>query len=108
MVIIIKDIVSYFERTLDYLEGVISENQLEDKFADKLDEQRENLDDFRNVMNQYEKDTSTFTSYEAIESDETLNKLMTIHKFLADIEWHISEISELKDEVIKVCSSRRK
>ena len=102
-----KDIVSYFERTLDYLEGVISENQLNDKITDMLDEQRENLEDFKKVMNQYEKDTSTFNSYEAIESDETLNKLMTIHKFLADFEWHISEISELKDEVIKECSSRR-
>lgn len=32
---------------------------------------------------------------------------MKIHKFLADCEWHISEINELKDEIIKVCSSRR-
>ena len=102
-----NDIISYFAKTLDYLEGVLAENQLENEFAEKLCEQKGNLDDFRNLIIQYEKDTLTFNTYEAIESDETLNKLMTIHKFVTDFEWHISEISELKDEVIKICSSKR-
>lgn len=102
-----EDTVSYFERILDYLEGVVSENQLSDKYTEMLDEQIQNLEDFKNVMNQYEKDTLTFNSYEAIGSDETLSKLMIIHKFLTDFEWHISEISDFKDEIIKECSSRR-
>lgn len=99
--------ISYFSKTLDYLEGLITENQLEKEFADQLDDQKENLYDFNNLINQYEKDMLTFDSYEDIDSDETLNKLMKIHKFIADFEWHISELSELKDDVIKVCSSKR-
>ncbi len=95
------------EKTLDYIEGVLSENELIDKFSDKIYEQRENLDDFKKVLNQYTDEILTYTSYEPIGSDETLNKLMTVHKFLADIDWHISEINELKDEVVKLCSSRR-
>lgn len=102
-----KDIISYFSKTLNYLEGVLTENQLDKEFVDKLDEQKKNLDDLRNLINQYEKDMSAFNSYEAIDSNETLDKLMEIHKFITDFEWHISEISELKDEVIKICSSKR-
>lgn len=103
-----KDIISYFSKTLDYLEGVLAENQLENEFTAKLNEQKENLDDFRNLINKFEENISIFDTYEGIDSDETLNKLMMIHKFITDFEWHISEISELKDEVIKICSTTRK
>lgn len=101
------NIVICLEKTLDYIEGVLSENELIDKFTDKLCEQRENLNDFKKMLNQYTDEVLTYTSYEPIESDETLNKLMTVHKFLTDIDWHISEINELKDEVVKLCSSKR-
>lgn len=103
-----NDTILYFSKTLEYLEGVLKESRLENNFAEKLNEQKENLDDFRMLINEFEKDMSTLDTYEAIDSDETLNKLMKIHKFITDFEWHISEISELKDEVIKICSSKRK
>ena len=102
-----NDIIAYFSKILEYLEGVLKESRLENKFAEKLDEQKENLDDFRVLINKFQKDMLTLDTYEAIDSDETLNKLMKIHKFITDFEWHISEISELKDEVIKICSSKR-
>ncbi|WP_113671903.1 hypothetical protein [Vallitalea guaymasensis] len=102
-----KDLISYFSETFNYLEGIIIENQLDKNFENKLNEQKENLEDFRNLINQYEKDMLDFNSFESIGSDETLDKLMKIHKFITDFEWHISEISELKDEVIKICSSKR-
>ena len=102
-----NDIISYFSKILEYFEGVLKENQLESSFAEKLAEQKENLDDFRVLINKFQKDMSKLDTYEAIDNDETLNKLMEIHKFITDFEWHISEISELKDEVIKVCSSKR-
>lgn len=102
-----NDTIYYFSKILEYLECVVKESQLENKFSENFDEQKENLDDFRVLINEFQKDMSTLDNYEAIESDETLNKLMKIHKFLTDFEWHISEFSELKDEVIKICSSKR-
>ncbi|GMQ60352.1 hypothetical protein AN1V17_47520 [Vallitalea sediminicola] len=102
-----KDLISYFSETINYLEGILIENQLDENFENKLNEQKENIEDFGNLMNQYEKDMLAFNSFESIGSDETLDKLMKIHKFITDFEWHISEISELKDEVINICSSKR-
>lgn len=102
-----NDTIYYFSKILEYLECVVKESQLENKFSENFDEQKENLDDFRVLINEFQKDMSTLDTYEAIDSDETLNKLMKIHKFITDFEWYISEISELKDEVIKICSSKR-
>lgn len=102
-----NETISYFSKTLEYLEGVLKKSKLENKFAEKLDEQKENLDDFRVLINKFQKDMLILDTYEAIDSDETLNKLMKIHKFITDFEWYISEISEFKDEVIKICASKR-
>ena len=102
-----KDLISYFSETINYLEGILVENQLDKNLVNKLNEQKENLKDFSNLINEYEKDMLAFNSFESMGSDETLDKLMKIHKFITDFEWYISEISELKDEVIKICSSKR-
>lgn len=101
------DFYSYFSKTLDYLEGLLKKNQLDNEFAIELNEQKENLDNFKLLIFQYQNDLLLLDSYEAIESDETLDKLMIIHKFMTDLEWHISEISDLKDKIIKTCTSKR-
>lgn len=103
-----NDIVSVFKGTLDYLKGLIKENELENVFDEKLNEQIENLVDLENLIIQNEKESVLFNFYAKIDSDETLENLMVIHTFITNFEWHLSEICELKDEVIKVCASKRK
>lgn len=102
-----NNIIFSFSVTFDYLDALIKENKLEKEFSDKLDEQRENLKDLKNLINEYYTDISSYKASESIDSDVTLSKLMRIHKFITDFEWHISEIGELKDEIIKYCPLKR-
>lgn len=101
------DIISGFSMTLDYLNSLIIVNHFESEFSRKIDEQRKNLEDLKQLLKQYDADITNYKMYEAIDSDETLFKLMKIHKFITDFEWHISEIRDLKDEIIKFCSVKR-
>lgn len=102
-----NDIVPAFKATIDYIKGLIIENELEDVLDEKLNEQIENLVELEKIIIQYEKDISLFDFEEKINSDVTLENLLIIHTFITDFEWHLSEICELKDEVIEICSSKR-
>lgn len=55
-----NDIILCFEKTLNYLEDVILNGKFEKNFYDKLNVQKENLEDLKEIVNQYEKDVLTF------------------------------------------------
>ena len=102
------DMVMHFSKIINYLENIIIENKFDNELVYMLNEQKENLNDCKNLIKEFEDELVELKTIEPIESDKTLDKLMKIHKFITDLEWHLSEISELKDEVIKICSLKRK
>ena len=103
-----NDIVNHFSKIIDYLERINNQNKLEVSLVETIKEQRENLDDLKLILTQFEYFLEELTSCESIESDAMLNKLMKVHKFTTDIEWYASEINELNVKVIKICSAKRK
>ena len=102
-----KDILIHFSKIIDYLEGVNKYNKLDIGLERMVKEQRENLDDLGLVLTEFEEYLIQIKSFEYIGSERTLNNLMKIHKYTTDLEWHISEINELNEMVIKSCSQHR-
>ena len=97
-----SDSIFYLSKILKYLEGVVNQNNLEGVFADKISEQKENIEDLEKVLNKFKSGIVDLDTYEDIRSDETTDKIMLIHKFIADLQWHISEIDDLNVEIMKL------
>jgi hypothetical protein len=102
-----RDIVMHFSKIIDYLEKVNNYNKLDVNIENAIKEQKENLDDLEAILSEFERYSLQLESCEPIDSDKTLDKLMKIHKYTTDLQWHISEINEMNGEVIKICSAKR-
>ncbi len=97
-----NDTIFYFSKILKYLEGILNENNLENEFTHKINEQKENLEDLEKILDNFKSGIVALDIYEDIMSNETTDKIMMIHKFIADIQWHISEIDDLNIEIMKL------
>jgi hypothetical protein len=103
-----EDIVKHFTKIIDYLEKVNNYNKLDISIENAIKEQKENLDGLKIIFSEFERYLLQLESCESIDSDKTLDKLLKIHKYTTDLEWHISEINEINGKMIKICSVKRK
>ena len=102
-----EDIVKHFSKIISYLEKVNNYNNPDASIENAIKEQKDNLDDLKVIFREFEGYLLQLESGESIDSDKTLDKLMKIHKFTNDLEWHISEINELNGKMIKNCLEKR-
>ncbi|WBW96087.1 hypothetical protein [Oceanirhabdus sp. W0125-5] len=93
--------VSHFSKIIDYLERFTTDKNERIDIDDDIKEQRENLEDLKDILSEFQKSLDELDSHELIESESTVKKLLLIHKYITDLEWHISEMSDLNTKVIK-------
>lgn len=89
-------------KTIDHLEGSVKYSPYEPVFQEKLKEQRQNIEELEERIRWYKEELSNLNVQTSIGSEENLNKLITIHLFMTDLEWYIHELSGLKDEVFEL------
>jgi len=96
-----NSMVNHFSKIIDYLEIVTTDNSKRIDLDDDIKEQRVNLEDLKDILSEFQKSLDELDSHESIESESTVRKLLLIHKYITDLEWHISELSDLNTKVIK-------
>lgn len=62
----------------------------------------EHMEELEEQIRCYKEELSQLHFQTSIGSEESLNKLITMHLFMTDLEWYISELSGLKDEVFEL------
>jgi hypothetical protein len=67
-----------------------------------LDEQYENLVDFRNLTNDLDFLLDKFNSLSLDDGDKVEEMLFELHRIITTFEWHFSEISDLNTKILKV------
>ncbi|MFS0654730.1 hypothetical protein [Bacillus sp. 179-C3.3 HS] len=88
------------EGILDILDKLNSSTNIVNK--DDLDEQYENLEDFRILTKDLDIILNNFDSLDKNNGDEIENMLFEIHRIMTTFEWHFSEISDLNTTILKV------
>lgn len=87
------------EGILDILGKLNSSINVVDK--EELDEQYENLEDFRVLTRDLDIILNNFGSLDKNEGDEVEKMLFELHRILTTFEWHFSEISDLNTTILK-------
>lgn len=67
-----------------------------------LDEQYENLADFRILTRELDILLNNFSSVNKNDGDEVEKMLFELHRIITTFEWHFSEISDLNTSILKV------
>ncbi|WP_026678527.1 hypothetical protein [Fictibacillus gelatini] len=67
-----------------------------------LDEQYENLEDFRKLTSDLDVLLNNFNSVSNDDVDKVEEMLFELHRILTTFEWHFSEISDLNTKILKV------
>ncbi|MFD2655652.1 hypothetical protein [Gracilibacillus thailandensis] len=70
-----------------------------------LDEQYENLEDFRDLIRDLIRDLdillNSFNSVNQNDGDEVERMLFELHRIITTFEWHFSEVSDLNTKILK-------
>ncbi|MBI9015487.1 MAG: hypothetical protein JEZ08_24850 [Clostridiales bacterium] len=90
-----------------YYDILLKENPELENFAEDISEQNENLDDLVKRMEKFNEVINDIECAECLERDATIDKLIKIHSFLVDFDWHISEVYDLNKKFVKLCSEKR-
>ncbi|AGF25974.1 hypothetical protein WYY_02802 [Bacillus velezensis M27] len=88
------------EGILDILDKLNSSINIINK--EDLDEQYENLEDFRVLTRDLDIILNNFGSLDKNDGDEIEKMLFELHRILTTFEWHFSEISDLNTTILKV------
>ncbi|MCM3164506.1 MULTISPECIES: hypothetical protein [Metabacillus] len=70
--------------------------------TEDLDEQYENLEDFRILARDLDIILNNFDSLDKNDGDEIEKMLFELHRIITTFEWHFSEISDLNTTILKV------
>ena len=70
--------------------------------TEDLDEQYENLEDFRILTRDLDIILNNFDSLDKNDGDEIEKMLFDLHRIITTFEWHFSEISDLNTTILKV------
>lgn len=88
------------EGILDILDKLNSSINIVNK--EDLDEQYENLEDFRMLTRDLDIILNNFGSLDKNDGDEIEKMLFEFHRIITTFEWHFSEISDLNTKILKV------
>lgn len=88
------------EGILDILDKLNSNINIVNK--EDLDEQYENLEDFRILTRDLDTLLNNFSSVDKNDGDEVEKMLFELHRIITTFEWHFSEISDLNTTILKV------
>lgn len=88
------------EGILDILDKLNSNINIANK--EDLDEQYENLEDFRILTRDLDTLLNNFSSVDKNDGDEVEKMLFELHRIITTFEWHFSEISDLNTTILKV------
>lgn len=88
------------EGILDILDKLNSSINIVDK--EDLDEQYENLEDFRGLTVDLDILLNNFSSVNKDDGDKVEELLFELHRIITTFEWHFSEISDLNTKILKV------
>ncbi|KYC89929.1 hypothetical protein B5V89_19010 [Heyndrickxia sporothermodurans] len=92
------------EGILDILEKLNSSINIVNK--EDLDEQYENLEDFRVLTRDLDIILNNFGSLDKNDGEEIEKMLFELHRILTTFEWHLSEISDLNTTILKVYKNK--
>lgn len=67
-----------------------------------LDEQYDNLEDFRELTIDLDILLNNFSSVNKDDGDKVEEVLFELHRIITTFEWHFSEISDLNTKILKV------
>ena len=88
------------EGILDILDNLNSSINVVDK--EDLDEQYDNLEDFRMLTRDLDSILNNFGSLDKNNGDEIEKMLFELHRIITTFEWHFSEINDLNTTILKV------
>ncbi|GIN94119.1 hypothetical protein J6TS1_14300 [Siminovitchia terrae] len=94
------------EGILDILDKLNSSINILNK--EDLDEQCENLKDFRILTRDLDILLNNFSSVDKNDGDEIEKMLFELHRVITTFEWHFSEISDLNTKILKVYKDKIK
>jgi len=94
------------EGILDILDKLNSSINIVNK--EDLDEQCENLKDFRILTRDLDILLNNFSSVDKNDGDEIEKMLFELHRVITTFEWHFSEISDLNTKILKVYKDKIK
>ncbi|MGP1910125.1 hypothetical protein ACTSEZ_18295 [Metabacillus sp. JX24] len=89
---------------LDILDKLNSSSNIVKK--EDLEEQYENLEDFRMLTNDLDSLLKNFGSMDINNGDEVERILFELHRIITTFEWHFSEISDLNTTILKVYKNK--
>ncbi|MEK3806092.1 hypothetical protein MHB63_05805 [Bacillus sp. FSL H8-0547] len=88
------------EGILEILDKLNSSSNIVKK--EDLEEQYENLEDFKMLNNDLDSLLKNFGSVDTNNGDEVERMLFELHRIITTFEWHFSEISDLNTTILKV------
>ncbi|RAS80688.1 hypothetical protein [Priestia endophytica] len=89
------------------LEGILSildklNSRINIVTKEDLDEQYENLEDFRDLSSDLDILLNNFSSINKDDGEKVEEMLFELHRIITTFEWHFSEVSDLNTKILKV------